>query len=111
MPTGQNTTNTVQNSEPWAGAQPFLLKGMEEAGNLYDIGGGFAPFPDSTVVPFSGQTQSALTGMEGLATAGNPLSGAASSNALNVLSSGGMTLPGQLNTLGGMYDIATGAQG
>lgn len=59
-------TTITQNRDPWGPAQPALQYGIGEAQRLYGQG----PqqyFPDSTVVPFSNQTEQALTGMEGAA--------------------------------------------
>lgn len=96
MPSGGgNTTTQSTNSEPWAAAQPYLKDAMGEAQNLYNTGTGFSPYPNSTVVPFSSQTQSALNNIQGLAESGNPLGQAAQSATLGVLNNGGLSSLGQ----------------
>jgi hypothetical protein len=66
------TVTTQQNSEPWSGQQPFLTFGMEEAKKLYQSD---KPnyFPNSTVVPFSNQTNTGLQQIEQRAMQGSPL--------------------------------------
>lgn len=72
---GGGTTQVVQsNQQPWSAQQPYLTFGFQEARNLYDRGP-YQFYPNSTVVPFSGQTESALTGIENRANAGSPLIG------------------------------------
>lgn len=70
---GGGTTQVVQsNQQPWSTQQPFLATGFNEAQNLYNRGP-YQFYPNSTVVPFSGQTESALGGIEARARAGSPL--------------------------------------
>jgi len=106
---GQNTTTTVQNADPWSAAQPYLKQVMGGAQQAYQSGQGFKPFPESTVVPYSEQTQRALQGTEQLASMGNPFAGPAFDQALGQISSGGLS-PWQQGALGGAYDVATGAK-
>lgn len=74
---GGGTTQVVQsNQQPWAAQQPFLTFGFDEAKRLYQ-NGPYQFYPNSTVVPFSGQTSDALAGIEGRARAGSPNIGAA----------------------------------
>ncbi len=68
---GGQTQTTTQNSDPWSGAQPYLKDVLSQANSLYNTGAGFNPFPGSTVVPFSEQTQGALGGIEGMARQGD----------------------------------------
>jgi hypothetical protein len=73
MPSSKpQVVTTQQNQEPWSGQQPFLKFGMEEAQRLYQQD---KPnyFPNSTVVPFSNQTQTGLNQIEQRAMAGSPL--------------------------------------
>lgn len=59
-----STTQTVtERSDPWSGAQPYILDVMNKARSQSNQGGQYYPF--STVVPFSGQTQQGLAGYEG----------------------------------------------
>ena len=77
MSSGQSGTSTVtSNSAPWSGQQPFLQTGFQQAQNLLNQG----PqqyFPNSTVTPFSNQTEQALGGIEQRATDPNSLIGGA----------------------------------
>lgn len=102
MPGGSKTT-TVQSNQPAAWAAPHLTDIASEAKTLYDSGSGFTPYQGSTVVPFSQQTQTALTGMENLANQGAPLVNQASSSVQGLLSNGGFnsTQQGALNQLQG----------
>lgn len=106
---GGNSTTTVQNNNPWAPAEPYLKEVLSGSQAAYQSGKGFKPYPDATYVPFSTQTQGALTNIEALAGQGNPLATAAKSTAQNVLGSGGMS-PWQQGALGQTYDVATGAR-
>lgn len=82
---GGTTTQTIQNADPWVGAQPFLGSIMGQAAANFTGGLGQTYFPDSTVVPFSGQTQDALGQMEARARAGSPLTPAAQGAGLGIL--------------------------
>lgn len=64
------TQRTEQN--PWSGQQPFLTKGFQEAERIY---GSDQPqyYPQSTVVPFSPESNQALSMTANRATQGNPL--------------------------------------
>jgi hypothetical protein len=68
-----NTTTTI--TAPWTGAQPFLKQVMGGAQSAFQNSQGFRPPPFSTFVPYSSQTQGALSGMWNQAQGGNPLSG------------------------------------
>ncbi len=78
-------TTTTTNSNPPEFQKPFLEYGMNEAKSLY---GSDKPqyFPNSTVVPFSGQTENALQAQEQRATMGSPLNTGAQIEALRNLS-------------------------
>lgn len=108
-PNGGMQTQSQQTSEPWKVAQPFLTEALKGAQGAYQSGKGFDYFPGSTVVPFSSQTQQAMSGIESQANAGNPLGVASQNQALGILNSGGMS-DWQKGALGGTYDIATGAK-
>lgn len=56
---GSQTTTTTQNQQPWAEQQPYLLQGFEEAQKQLQ---GPSPqyYPDSTVVPFSPESEAAM---------------------------------------------------
>ena len=55
---GGNTQVTTEN--PYAPSEPYLKDIMSEAENIYESDVGREYYPDSTVVPFSGDTQAAL---------------------------------------------------
>ncbi len=63
----------VSKSEPWAAQQPYLTKGFEEAEKLYDAPGpGY--YPESTVVPFSQESEQGMGAvMDQAGAGGNPL--------------------------------------
>lgn len=87
---GNNTqpagnTTTVQKSEPWAGQQPYLTTGFQNAQTLYDTGGP-QYYPGQTYAPATDAMNTALSRQVDLATAGNPITGAGQSAALNILS-------------------------
>ena len=70
QPTGSVTS--TENRDPWSGQQPYLSYGFDQAKQLYDNG---QPnyFPNSTVTPFSNQTEQGLSAIENRANAGSPL--------------------------------------
>lgn len=82
---GSGTTTTTTSSQPPEFQKPFLEYGMGEAKNLYQSD---KPnfFPNSTVVPFSNQTQQALGMQEQRASMGSPLNTGAQIEALRNLS-------------------------
>ena len=104
---GQQQTTSTQTSQPWDVSQPYLKQVLGGAQTAYQSGKGFEYNPGSTVVPFSGQTQSAMSGIENTANAGNPLGTASNTQALGILNSGGMS-DWQKNALQGTYGVATG---
>jgi hypothetical protein len=57
---GGGSQTTTATSEPWSDAQPYLRRLFGQAERLPDQ----QYFPDSTVVPFSDQTQQALNTLE-----------------------------------------------
>lgn len=68
-----DTQTTTQETKPWEPAIGDLTNILGQARNLYNRGSSY--YPNSTVVPFSGQTEQALQGMEQKAIGGNPLYG------------------------------------
>jgi hypothetical protein len=56
---GGGSRTTTQSTEPWEGQQPFLKQGFAAAQKEFNSG---RPefFPDSTVVPYSGETEAGL---------------------------------------------------
>lgn len=83
---GSSSSQSVSttNSQPWESQQPYLKQGYSSA--LANLSTPKTYFPGSTVVPFSSQTQAALTGTENLATQGNPVNSAAIGNLQQTLS-------------------------
>ena len=76
--TGQSTT--VVNKDPWGPQQDYLKTGFARAqSDILDKP--LSYYPNSTVVPFSGQTESALQRQEQRAMGGSPLVGAAQAEA------------------------------
>lgn len=82
---GTTTTSTVQSSEPWSAQKPYLEKGFEEASQLYDSS---TPqyFPFSTTVPWSPETEAAMSGQTNRALYGSPVQQAANENYADTLS-------------------------
>ena len=66
-----------QNNAPWSGQQPYLSTGFERASQLLDQP--LQYFPNSTVVPFSDETNQALAALTQRAQ-GSPLESAAQGN-------------------------------
>ena len=60
MSSGGGNQTTVQRTEPYKPAEPYLQDILGEASNIYRSGVGRSFFPGSTVVPFANQTQEAL---------------------------------------------------
>ena len=84
MPGGGGNTTTVQNADPWGPSQPYRIRGFEQAlQNLQSGGPQF--YPGQTYVPFSGQTEAALGGMENRAMYGSPVEGSMQNWVTNTL--------------------------
>lgn len=81
-PAGQ--TVVQQSNDPWSGQQPYLEKGFERADDLY--GNPLEYFPNSTVVPFSPETEMGLQAQTQRAISGSPLLSAAQGEAQKTLS-------------------------
>lgn len=67
MSSGGGTDTVKSKSEPWTAAQPYLTDIMSQAKSIYGSGAGREYYPFSTVVPFSNQSEQALTNIEALA--------------------------------------------
>lgn len=107
MGAGDRTTTTTASTGPWKGSEPYIKDALKETQKLYNSGQGFDPYPSSTVIPFSNQTQQAMAGVEGLANQGNPLAAVGYGNALGTILNGGMTPEGR-SALQSNYDTARG---
>lgn len=69
-----------QSNNPPAYAQPYLTDVLSKAQGLYNQQSALPMYPNSTVVPFSPQTEQALQGIEQRATTGSPLISSAQQN-------------------------------
>lgn len=69
QPSGQQ--QIIQNNDPWSGQQTYLTDVFSRAKDLSNQPMSY--YPNSTVVPFSNQTESALQGIENRATSGSPV--------------------------------------
>jgi hypothetical protein len=101
MPTsGGGTTNTVQKSDPWSGAQPYLTDLMSKAQSTYDASQGNNQLPNT----YAGQgpiTQAALGMTANRAVNGSPLVATADQSLQNIL--GQQSSPGT-SALQGLLD-------
>lgn len=78
------TTQVVQNNDPWSEQRPYLQDVFKQAQDRFNATGP-AYFPNSTVVPFSNQTQQALQMQENRALAGSPLLSSAQGQTQNMI--------------------------
>ena len=86
-----STSQTIQKSEPWSGQQPYLTTGFETAQSDV-LNNPTQTYPNSTVVPFSPQTQAALSATQNRAMMGSPVQDAGNQ--------------AMLDTIGGNYLMA-----
>ena len=77
-------TTTVQKSDPWAGQQTYLTDIFSQAHDQ-NASGGPDYYPESTVVPFSPQTNLALQMTQNRALQGSPLNQAAQTQTLDTI--------------------------
>ncbi|KKK55980.1 hypothetical protein LCGC14_3069130 [marine sediment metagenome] len=106
-PTGSTTTNTTSTAEPWGAQKPFLETGFQQAESNV-LNRPLDYFPDSTVVPFSPESQASLGAQTSRATQGSPLLGQAQGYTGDVL--GGQFLDPSTNPFfGGMTDSVMSA--
>jgi hypothetical protein len=94
-PTGQY--QQVVNQAPWGEQEPYLKKGFEAAEQNV-LNKPINPYPNSAVVPFSNQTNTALGMMENRAMAGNAGNKAAMSNITDTLGGSYLNSNPYLNT-------------
>lgn len=85
---GGGTSTTIQKSDPWAGAQPYLKDIMGQAQTAYNNSANNQYFPGSTVVPFSPQQQQSMDMIQNRATNGSPLMDAAKTDLQKTVSGG-----------------------
>ena len=81
----ETTVEKVENRDPWAPAQPYILDTMRGAKQLYNSDAGKYFFPGNTSVPTSWDTAYALDAMRNRAVYGSPLNSAAQNQALNTI--------------------------
>lgn len=78
-------TSVVQsNNSPWSGVQPHLTTGLEKAEDTI-LNKPVQYYPNSTVVPFSPQTENALSMTENRAMTGSPIMNQAKTEVGNTL--------------------------
>jgi hypothetical protein len=82
---GSQTTTTVQKADPWSGQQPYLSDVFSQAQNQYYDKSTPSYYPNSTVVPFSPQTQQALDLQQNRALNGSPVETAANQQLTDTL--------------------------
>ena len=82
---GGGTTNTIQKSDPWAGAQPFLTDLMGKAQQTYDNSVGQTQMPSTYAGP-GATTQQALQLTANRAMQGSPLIQTANNSLANIMS-------------------------
>ena len=70
------TTTTRTVAEPWKGVQPYMTQAFKDATSQY-VKGAPGYYPNNTVAPLSGYTQSAIDWQADRAKAGSPLTAAA----------------------------------
>jgi hypothetical protein len=84
MAGGQQSSQTIQKSDPWAPQQPYLKTGFKEAQNLLE-----APtpkyYPGTTIPSFSPETQTALGMQTNRALSGSPVTNAANNQLTSTL--------------------------
>lgn len=107
---GGQSQNSTSKTEPWEEQQPYLEKGFEQAGNIYDRGPA-EYYPGQTYTDMSPYRQAGLFGAAGTALGGNPLAQNAAGYAANTLGGNGDNpYSGILNSgVQGMQDTASGA--
>ena len=100
--TGSTTTTSATNTDPWSAQQPFLKTGFARA-KTDVLDRPLSYFPESTVVPFSPESEVALAGQAGRAISGSPLLSGAQDYTGDVLS-GKFTDPSSNPFLSGVSD-------
>jgi hypothetical protein len=101
---GKSTTTQTTNSAPWSGAQPALQQSIGAAQSLFNSGTGAQPYYGSTVVPWSTESQDAMTMLKKGAYNNGGTSGL-SGQLQGVIDTGGYN-SAQLNALNNTRDVA-----
>lgn len=82
---GKGSSDTTTSTSPWSGLQPYLSTGFEAA--LGDVlNNPLEFFPNSTVTPFSQETEYGLGAMTNRAGQGSPLNPAAQGQVMDTMS-------------------------
>ena len=82
---GKGSSDTTTSTSPWSGLQPYLSTGFEAAFNDV-LNNPLEFFPNSTVTPFSPETEYGLGAMTNRAAMGSPLNPAAQGQVMDTLS-------------------------
>lgn len=82
---GSSKTTTVQKQDPWPAQQPYLKDVFQQAQNIYRAPGPDY-FPGQTTVPFSQQSEQALSAIFDRGMTGSPLNFAAGQNLADTIS-------------------------
>lgn len=82
---GTTTTNTIQNSDPWPGQQPYIKQALSGAQNLYE---NYTPgyYPNSTNAPMNEMQGNALGGIYARGIGGSAVDAGAQNLATDTLS-------------------------
>jgi hypothetical protein len=72
MAGSKQTSKQTTTSGPWPPAQKYLKGAMQKAANLAQNKKGFNPYPGQSYVPFSGETETGLNQIQGMAGQPNP---------------------------------------
>lgn len=96
---------TVNNNDPWAGAQPTMNMALSGAQNLYNTGQGFQTYQGPRVAGQSGDTLAAQSGLSALAR-GNMGGAGLSGQYQDVINRGGLTAA-QQGAMGGFQNLAS----
>jgi hypothetical protein len=79
-----DSTTTIQKADPWEGQQQYLKDIFSQAQNLYNTSGP-AYYPGDMVVPFSPETQAAMSMQTQRAVNGSPIQQAANSQLVSTM--------------------------
>lgn len=104
---GDNSTTTTQNSEPYKASKPLLDKGMGDALKQYQNGGLVKPNTMSTVVPYAQQTTQGMNAIQQNATDAMAPGGFAD-QFKTIIGNGGFNDP-QMQALDQTRQLATGS--
>lgn len=104
----ETKTESSQTRDPWAPAQPFIMDVMNQAKKTFNSDAGSQYYPNSTVVPYSDETNQAMDMMKNRAINGSPVTTAAKDQLINTMN-GGMFGANPANDT--YQNFASGGQG